>query len=108
MPHANNLFTDDHMRQFISNGFVSLKVDMPEGFHKNIYQRCQEVYDTEGNPGNNILPRVPELQQVFDHPTITGAFSSILGPDYVMHTHRHGHLTRGKTENRGWHKDSYW
>lgn len=108
MPHINNLFTDEHMRQFISNGFVVLNADMPEGFHEHIYQRSQDVYDTEGNPGNNILPRVPELQQVFDHPTITGAFSSILGPDYVMHTHRHGHLTRGKTENRGWHKDSYW
>lgn len=108
MAPSNTLFTDDHMRQFISNGFVVLKVDMPDGFHEHIYQRCEEVYDTEGNPGNNILPRVPELQQVFDHPTITGAFTSILGPDFVMHTHRHGHLTRGKTENRGWHKDSYW
>ncbi|MBT3603329.1 MAG: hypothetical protein HOE48_24075 [Candidatus Latescibacteria bacterium] len=46
MPHENNLFTDAHMRQFISNGFVALKVDMPEGFHENIYQRTEEVYDT--------------------------------------------------------------
>lgn len=108
MAHINNLFTDNLMRQFISNGFVTLRVDMPDGFHEGIYDRCQEVYDKEGNPGNNILPRVPELQQVFDHPTVSGAFSSILGPDYVMHTHRHGHLTRGKSEDRGWHKDSYW
>lgn len=108
MSQVNNLFTDEHMRQFISNGFIVLNVDMPEGFHEHIYQRCEAVYDTEGNPGNNLLPRVPELQQVFDHPTITGAFSSLLGPDFVMHTHRHGHLTKGKTEDRGWHKDSYW
>jgi len=108
MSQINNLFTDEHMRQFISNGFVVLNVDMPEGFHEHIYQRCETVYNTEGNPGNNLLPRVPELQQVFDHPTVTGAFSSLLGPDFVMHTHRHGHLTKGKSEDRGWHKDSYW
>ena len=108
MSSKDNLFTDEQMRQFLTRGFVTMKVDMPDGFHRGIYDRCEEVYEKEGNPGNNILPRVPELQQVFDHPTVDGAFNSILGPDYVMHTHRHGHLTKGKSEDRGWHKDSYW
>jgi len=108
MSSKDNLFTDEQMRQFLTRGFVSMRVDMPDGFHRVIYDRCEEVYEKEGNPGNNILPRVPELQQVFDHPTVDGAFNSILGPDYVMHVHRHGHLTKGKSEDRGWHKDSYW
>jgi hypothetical protein len=105
---VSNLFSDQQMQQFIRNGFVSMRVDMPDGFHESIYDRCESIYDSEGNPGNNILPRVPELQQVFDHPTVVGAFDSLLGTDHVMHVHRHGHLTQGKSEDRGWHKDSYW
>jgi len=104
----SNLFADAQMRQFISNGFVTMRVDMPDGYHDHIYEECEAIYDSEGNPGNNILPRVPQLQQVFDHPDVAGAFNSILGPDHVMHVHRHGHLTRGKSADRGWHKDSYW
>lgn len=108
MSSVSNLFTDEQMRQFVTNGFVVLNVDMPDGFHQEVYDRCEEVYESEGNPGNNILPRIPHLQQLFDHPTVTGAFSSLLGPDHVMHVHRHGHLTKGQSEDRGWHKDSYW
>ena len=108
MSSASNLLTDEQMRQFVMNGFVVLNVNMPDGFHREVYDRCQEVYEAEGNPGNNILPRIPALQQLFDHPTVTGAFSSILGSDHVMHVHRHGHLTKGRSEDRGWHKDSYW
>lgn len=108
MVTPQHLLTDDQMRQFITNGFLLLNVNMPQGFHEHIYQRCEAVYEKEGNPGNNILPRIPELQQVFDHPTVTGAFSSILGPDHVMHVHRHGHRTPAQGKGGGWHKDSYW
>ncbi len=108
MVAPQHLLTDDHMRQFITNGFLILNVTMPQGFHECIYQRCEAIYESEGNPGNNILPRIPDLQQVFDHPTVIGAFSSILGPDYVMHVHRHGHRTPAQGKGGGWHKDSYW
>ncbi|MBK34783.1 MAG: phytanoyl-CoA dioxygenase [Gemmatimonadetes bacterium] len=108
MSSASNLLSDEQLQQFVMNGFVVLNVAMPDGFHQEIYDRCEEIYEVEGNPGNNILPRIPDLQQLFDHPTVTGAFDSILGTDHVMHVHRHGHLTKGKSEDRGWHKDSYW
>jgi hypothetical protein len=65
--------------------------------------------------GNNILPTLPELDLVFDDPTVrgkhqmkmqiplalgliathvipsAGALQSILGPEYMMHAHRHCH-----------------
>ncbi len=108
MSNVSGLLNDEQMCQFVTQGFVVLKVDMPDGFHQEVYERCEEVYEAEGNPGNNILPRIPALQRLFDHPTVTGAFSSILGADHVMHVHRHGHLTKGKSDDRRWHKDSYW
>ena len=50
------------------------------------------MYTEEGNPGNNLLPRIRELRKVFDHPVVTGALTSVLGPNYMMHAHRHGHF----------------
>ena len=34
---------------------------------------------------------MPELAEVFQGPTCVGALSSVLGPNYVMHAHRHMH-----------------
>ncbi|MSS72237.1 MAG: phytanoyl-CoA dioxygenase [Candidatus Latescibacteria bacterium] len=102
------LFDDDQMRAFIVNGFVTIKLDLPAGFHEAIYRKTDEVYAKEGNPGNNILPRVPELKQIFDHPRVRGAFTSILGPDHIMHAHRHCHVNPPGSKGQGWHKDTYW
>ena len=102
------LLSDEQMKEFIVNGFVKLKTELPSDVHQRIYERTEEVFEREGNPGNNVLPRVPELGKVFADPVVTGALSSVLGPDYVMHVHRHPHVNCGPNEGGGWHKDSYW
>ncbi|AZN42150.1 HEAT repeat domain-containing protein [Paenibacillus albus] len=101
------LLTDDQMKQFITNGFLILKTDFPREFHEQLVTQLNNIYDTEGNPGNNILPRIRELQRVFENPVITGALTSVLGPNYLLHTHRHGHYN-SVPKPGGWHKDSYW
>ncbi|MEZ4618138.1 MAG: HEAT repeat domain-containing protein [Caldilineaceae bacterium] len=102
------LLTDEQMRQFISHGYLILNTDFPADFHNSLSQRIAEVMEKEGNPGNNILPRVPEIQEVFRHPTIRGALTSVLGTDYIMHPHRHCHFTLPGRKTQSWHKDSYW
>ncbi|MCJ8010428.1 HEAT repeat domain-containing protein [Paenibacillus sp. KQZ6P-2] len=101
------LLTDEQMRQFIVDGFLILQTDFSKEFHRSLLEQLSYVYEHEGNPGNNLLPRIRELQQVFDHPVITGALTSVLGPDYMLHAHRHGHFN-AIPEAGGWHKDSYW
>jgi hypothetical protein len=101
------LLSDEQMRQFITQGFLILKTDFPPEFHQNLNEQLNHVYEKEGNPGNNLLPRIRELQKVFAHPVITGALTSVLGPNYMLHAHRHGHFNAVKTPG-GWHKDSYW
>ena len=81
--------TDAQMRDFIVNGHLTIKTDLPRSFHETIYRKTQELTEKEGNLGNNILPRVPELQAVFEEPAVRGAFTSILGENYAMHSHRH-------------------
>ena len=104
----SNLLSDEQMRDFIVNGHVTVKTDLPRSVHETIYRRTQETTESEGNLGNNILPRVPELQAVFEDPVVRGAFSSILGENYVMHSHRHPHRNGPHSGGQGFHKDSYW
>lgn len=52
-------------------------------------------------------PASRSQQEVFDHPVVNGALTSVLGPNYMMHCHRHGHYNASPKAG-GWHKDSYW
>lgn len=108
MDLKSHLLTDEQMRQFISHGYLILNADFPKEFHEQMQAKIGEFMDKEGNPGNNFLPRLPETQEVFKHPTIRGALTSVLGENYIMHPHRHCHYSKpGRTVQR-WHKDSYW
>lgn len=102
------LLTDEQMRRFIAHGYLILNTDFSPEFHASMSNNIREVMKKEGNPGNNILPRVPEVQEVFKHPVISGALTSVLGPDYIMHPHRHCHFTEPGRKVQSWHKDSYW
>ncbi len=106
-PNALSL-SEAQLRQFVSHGYVVLKTDFTHDFHDAMSRRIQEVMKKEGNPGNNILPRVPEVQEVFKHPVIRGALESVLGPAFIMHPHRHCHFTEPGRKVQSWHKDSYW
>lgn len=102
------LLTDEQMRHFIAHGYLILKTDFPPEFHTRMSENIRAVMTKEGNPGNNILPRVPEVQEVFKHPVLRGALTSVLGPEYIMHPHRHCHFTEPGRKVQSWHKDSYW
>ncbi|MFE5319385.1 HEAT repeat domain-containing protein [Paenibacillus sp. NPDC056579] len=111
MLDAKYLLTDEQMVHFITKGYLVLQNDLPEELHQNVMSKIYRVLHEEGNPGNNILPRVPEIQEFFDTPTVKGALTSVLGPDYYMHPHRHCHYNKPKSTTPGggqWHKDGYW
>ena len=101
-------FSDEDMRHFIVKGYVTVKPDFPRSFHEHIYQQTKAIFESDGNPGNNLLPRIPEIQEVFYHPVVRGALSSLLGSDYIMHSHRHPHHNVPGSPGQDFHKDSYW
>ncbi len=105
---ARKLLNDEQMRSFLTHGFLVMKSDLPREFHLELRKQCDTAVEKDhGNPGNNILPYVPDIQKVFDCPTVSGALTSVLGERYFMHPHRHMHAN---THSKGgdWHKDSYW
>ena len=99
--------TDKEMRDFIINGYVKIKTDFPPSFHEDIRQQLDTMFEETGNLGNNVLPLIPEIQEVFDHPTVHGAMQGVLGKDYVMHSHRYCHFNQQGSEGQNFHKDSY-
>ncbi|AZN39723.1 HEAT repeat domain-containing protein [Paenibacillus albus] len=105
------LLNDEQMIQFITKGYVVLQNELPEELHQNVMKQIDFAFQNEGNPGNNILPRVPDIQKFFDTPVTKGALTSVLGPDYYMHPHRHMHYNQpgnGKPGGGEWHKDGFW
>lgn len=117
-PHI--LLKDEQVRRFVTDGYLSLDCGLPAELHATIYERLQWILHEEGNPGNNILPAVPEMQQVLDSPVIRGALTSVLGPNYVLHPHRfvhnmepaeraegEAHIGKGSGSFVGWHQDSH-
>ncbi len=51
------LLTDEQMRQFIVNSFVTVETELPPEFHDEIFAKTVSVFDKEGDLGNNLLPQ---------------------------------------------------
>ncbi len=83
----------EQVRQFIADGYLTLRPSLPRKLHESIRRRLdQAVPDRKGNPGNNILPLVPEMRHVLGSPEVHGALQTLLGPDYLEHPHRFCHV----------------
>ena len=57
--------------------------------------------------GRFMFERLPELTQIINSPTLRGALTSILGPDYVQRPHRTMHVRElgeggGPSSDQGW------
>ena len=80
------------MQGFIREGYLTVKSDLPREFHDRMWAELDPL--DEGGPRghNNLLPCVPELMRMLDEPAIRGALTSILGPRYYLHFHRHDHF----------------
>ncbi len=105
MLDKTSLLTDEQMRFFIVNGYVTVKTDLPPGFHGAVFEQTAAVFEKEGNPGNNLLPRIPAVRKVFDSEAVQGALRSILGEDYYMQPHRHCHYNRPASQGQNMHQD---
>ena len=102
---AVHFLSDTQMRHFIVNGYVTVTTALPAQFHDVIYKKTMTVFDKEGNPGNNLVPRIPEIQKVLDDPNVKGALTSLLGADYYMQPHRHPHYNPPGSQGQNMHQD---
>ena len=104
---ARSQLDEKTLRQYVRDGYMHLAPTMPDGFHQELYQQVDEIFDADGNPGNNLLPRVPMIGEILDHPQVHGALTGILGGNYIVHAHRHCHFRPPHTDAQRLHKDSW-
>ena len=104
---AANALRDEQMRGFIRNGYVAVKPELPVEFHQDIWDQTDALFESEGNPGNNLLARIPAIRKVFEDPAVDGALTGVLGPNYYMHPHRHCHYRPPGGEGQQLHKDGF-
>ena len=74
------LLDDDAIQQFIVEGYLQLQSDQPRDFHARMYEELEPLDETGPRGHNNLLPCVPELQNMLDEPKVVGALTSLLGP----------------------------
>ena len=100
MSNVSVLLTDEQIQQFLINGYLQITPQIDSSIHKQIYNKTKNVFDKDGNPGNNIYPAVPELLQIYEDPVVSGALKSLLGNNYTMQAHRHPHMTKPGTKEQ--------
>ena len=86
------LLSDEQMRQYVANGYVVLRPSVDDEVHRVIDEKFNFIREHEYNPGNNILPRLPELELILKSPEVHGALISVLGENYIAHSHRFWHM----------------
>ena len=62
------LLNDEQMREYIANGYVILRPSLSEELHRTIDEKFNWIQEHEFNPGNNIVPRLPELELILRNP----------------------------------------
>ena len=101
------MLTDAQVRDYVIHGFVTVQAELPEVFHSDLYAKIESIFESEGNPGNNILPRIPEIHRIFEDSVVAGALTGLLGPDYYLHPHRHCHRNPQGSAGQNMHMDGW-
>ncbi len=98
---------DDALQRYLRQGYITLDAGLSADFHRGLFEEVDGLFESEDNPGNNILPRVPAIRRVLDSPPVKGALQSLLGGDYYLHAHRFCHYRQPASEAQRLHKDSW-
>jgi hypothetical protein len=104
---TNITLDDQAMQGFIRDGYVVVQPELDADFHRHVFDSIDHVFETEGNPGNNLMARISAIGKVWADPAVDGALQSILGHGYYMHPHRHCHFRPPHSEGQTLHKDGF-
>ena len=86
------LLSDDQVQRFIADGFVIIDSMLAPDFHQRVAEQIAYALEYElPHPGDNIVPRVPALNQLCESAAVQGALTSLLGKQFVFLPHRFPH-----------------
>ena len=110
----NHLLSDEAFRSYLVDGFVVVDpISLGEGFHDFLYQKAEGIYELVKGAktktphldiiGDNLRAQIPLIDRLLEEPGVSGALTSILGKDYVLHPHNFVH--RSGPADQGFHQD---
>ena len=60
------LLNDSQVQCFLRDGYITLQANLSADFHSQVRTQIGDLFQSEGNPGNDILPKVPDLYRVLE------------------------------------------
>ena len=108
--------SDHQISRFFINGFLEIELDLDYTDHESIYVETDRLFQTlksGANPHNNIVPMIPRLHDVLNDAKLKTALTTLVGPNYLIHPHRHCHTNFPRKEASGpgmlqpFHKDGH-
>ena len=99
-----NRLSDASLQDFIIRGYRVVQPTATADLHGELHRQVEGVIAT-GNPGNDLIERIPLLYQLFADPAIDAALTGILGPGYALCRHCHCHDLAPGNQAQNWHKD---
>jgi hypothetical protein len=101
MLSTEGLLSSDEVVSFLVRGYHVIEPFQPSDVDAQILARLQEDPDV----GYRVLERVPEVRAVYEHPAVTGAVASLLGPDARLEASRFCHANPPGSRSQYWHRD---
>ena len=123
------LLSDDQVRRYVADGFIMINSGLERAHHDAVTTDLSYALAHEPPMlGDNVVPRVPLLQEVLDSPAVKGAMISLLGENFVWAPHRFPHnseplelacevtdplanqlpMGKGSIAGSGWHQDGHY
>ncbi|KAF0980978.1 hypothetical protein FDP41_012766 [Naegleria fowleri] len=102
--------SDEDLKKFLLDGYLVIKpqeLALSPQWHSELCQYGSEIFHEEGNCGNNILAKIPQLNEIFEDDRVKNVLTRILGKNYIMQSHRFWHYTQEGQLDQQWHKDSF-
>ena len=99
------LLDDAAIQHFIVDGHLTIRPTLPADYHPALKAQLDTMIERDGNPGNDLSDRIPDLGRLFADPAVVGALQSLLGPGYILHRHCHCHDWAPGSQEQAWHKD---
>ena len=94
MSNTSPHLTDQQISSFLKKGYLEIELELDCMDHHEIYLETDRLFQTlksGANPHNNIVPMVSNLHEVLDDANVKSALTTLAGPNYLIHPHRHCH-----------------
>ena len=95
------LLSDEQVQRYIADGYIIVDSNLAPSFHIGVTKRVAYALEYElPHPGDNIVPRVPALDELCEAPAVRGALMSLMGSQFALAPHRfpHNNEPLGKDE----------